>query len=202
MNHTNSQIPSNQMTYTTLLKDKFPVDERLGLYKSPALPAKKLGKILTTETRITSPNDVIGLHISEGFFSTTYLIFTGSACYYPGGTFLLEDWRELQVNDTKCTALVNQKGGLTQHLFSVGSGEVGILLKKVVQNIHAFQIENTKINESQSTDYSRFEGLALDWLLLRDEVMRTIDMLYEKFNEGKLSLLEYEEKKQQLLDRL
>ena len=42
----------------------------------------------------------------------------------------------------------------------------------------------------------------MDWLLLRDEVMRTIDQLYERFQDGKLSLLEYENKKEQLLARL
>jgi hypothetical protein len=39
-------------------------------------------------------------------------------------------------------------------------------------------------------------------LLLRDEVMRTIDMLHERFQDGKLSLIQYEEKKTELLARL
>ena len=82
--------------YANLLKEKFPEDERLGLYKFPNLPAKKLGKILTSETRITSPNDVIGFHLSESFFSTKYVIFTDTQCYYPGGSFYLEDCRDIQ----------------------------------------------------------------------------------------------------------
>ena len=187
--------------YAALLKEKFPVDERLGLYKAPALPAKKLGKILASETRITSPNDVIGFHIIEGFFSTQYVIFTASECYYPGGAFLLEDCRDIQVSGTTCTAVVNQKGGFTNHQFSVSAEAVGVLLKKVIQNIQAFDSGKIKTG-LQPADYSKFEGSAVDWLLMRDEVMHTIDLLYEKFNEGKLSLLEYEEKKQQLLDRL
>lgn len=188
--------------YSALLKEKFPVDERLGLYKVPGLPAQKLGKILASETRITSPNDVIGFHIIEGFFSTKYVIFTGRECYYPGGSFLLEDCRDIQVNGTSCIAVVNQKGGFTNHQFSVSAEEVGVLLKKVIQNIQAFDMGKSKLSAKQPADYSQYEGKSIDWLLLRDEVMHTIDLLYEKFNEGKLSLLEYEEKKQQLLDRI
>lgn len=189
--------------YSALLKDKFPEDPRKGLYKTPALPAQKLGKILTSETRISSPNDVIAMHLNEGFFSTSYVIFTTSHCYYPGGLFLLEDFKEFQYKGTDCTVMANQKGNFTAHKFSVASVEVAEILRKIFQNIQSY--DPTAVQETSTkngVDYSKFEGKALDWLLLRDEVMRTIDMLYDKFNEGKLSLLEYEDKKQQLLDRL
>lgn len=188
--------------YANLLKDKFPADERLGFYKFPKLPAKKLGKILASETRISSPNDVIGLYLYEGFFSTDYVIFTSTHCFYIGGNFLLEDYRDLQIAGNKCTAVVNQKGSFTQHSFSVGSEEAANLLRKVFQNIQSYDPKAATETPASQLDYRKFEGKALDWLLLRDEVMRTIDLLYDKFNEGKLSLLEYEEKKQELLDRL
>lgn len=185
--------------YTTLLKEKFPVDERLSLYQFPALPAKKLGGILAKETRISSPNAIIGLHLVEGFFSTAYIIFTAKQCFYPGGSFDLSEVRGCQVNNTTCTVLVNQKGNITQHKMEAASNQVALLMQKVFENIQRF--DPSAITEA-TADYSQFEEKAVDWLLLRDEVMRTIDMLFDKFNEGKLSLLEYEEKKQQLLDRL
>lgn len=185
--------------YANLIKEKFPTDERLGLYKFPNLPAKQLGKVLARETRITSPNDVLALHLSEGLFSTAYVIFTQDSCFYPGGKFLLEDFRELQLQGANCTALVNQKGSFTPHTFQVKSEEVGQLLRKLFQNIQQFDPEKVELPQK---DYSSYEGKALDWLLLRDEVLRTIDLLYEKFSEGKLSLLEYEDKKEELLRRL
>jgi hypothetical protein len=185
--------------YAGLLKEKFPIDERLGLYKQPSLPAKKLGKVLASETRIASPNDVVGLHIHEGFFSTAYVIFTPTQCYYPKGAFLLDDVREVQVKEDTLTIMVNQKGSFSPHTFTVMNQEVSELLRKLFQNIQSFDTNKT---ETPPNDYSSFEGKAIDWLLLRDEVMKTIDMLYDKFNEGKLSLLEYEEKKASLLARL
>lgn len=189
--------------YSVLLKDKFPEDARKGLYKSPALPAQKLGKILASETRISSPNDVIAMHLNEGFFSTTYVIFTKTHCYYPGGAFLLEDFREFQYKNGDCTLMTNQKGNYTAHKFTVANAEVAEILRKVFQNIQSYDPNALQDTNAKSViDYSKYEGQALDWLLLRDEVMRTIDLLYDKFNEGKLSLLEYEDKKQQLLDRL
>ncbi len=189
--------------YSTLLKDKFPEDSRKGLYKTPALPAQKLGKILTSETRISSPNDVIAMHLNEGFFSSSYVIFTDKNCYYPNGAFLLEDFREFQFKNGDCTIMANQKGNYTSHKFTVLNAEVAEILRKVFQNIQSY--DPTLVADTSAkagTDYRKFEGKALDWLLLRDEIMLTIDLLYDKFNEGKLSLLEYEDKKQQLLDRL
>lgn len=43
---------------------------------------------------------------------------------------------------------------------------------------------------------------SIQWLELRDEVLRTIDLLYEKYQEGKLSLIEYETLKEDLLRHL
>ena len=50
--------------------------------------------------------------------------------------------------------------------------------------------------------YEGYSNTELDWLNLRDEIMRTFDMLYDRYNDGKLTLLEYENKKEQLLSRL
>jgi len=187
------------INYAPILKEKFPTDERLGLYKMPHLPAIKVGKILTSETRISSPNDIIAMHLAEGFFSTSYVIFTSDSCYYKGGSFLLEDARECLFSDEVCTVLVNQKGRSVEHKFSVKDVSVSHIIQKVFDNLRAY---NPDLAQSETPDYSKFEGSALDWLLLRDEVMKTLDLLYDKFNEGKLSLLEYENKKEDLLNRL
>lgn len=187
------------INYTNILKEKFPIDERLGLYKMPHLPAVKVGKILTSETRISSPNDIVAMHLSEGFFSSDYVIFTSDTCYYKGGSFLLEDAREFRFDDEVCNVLVNQKGASVAHKFSVKNVNVAQILQKIFDNLRAY---NPDLAQNEAADYSKFEGSAIDWLLLRDEVMKTIDLLYEKFNEGKLTLLEYENKKQDLLARL
>ncbi|MCS7085291.1 MAG: hypothetical protein RMM53_05855, partial [Bacteroidia bacterium] len=54
----------------------------------------------------------------------------------------------------------------------------------------------------ETRDYSSFSADARVWLELRDEILKTIDRLHEAFNAGKISLLEYEDKKAELLRRL
>ncbi|MFN0202949.1 MAG: hypothetical protein ACKVTZ_15605 [Bacteroidia bacterium] len=186
------------INYAPLLKDKFPIDERLSFYKFPALPAVKVGKLLASETRISSPNDIVGMHLIEGFFSSSYVIFTKDTCYYKGGSFFLEEARNCTLQEEECVVLVNQKGRSTEHKFPTLNADAAILIQKVFDNIRTYNPDLA----NNAPDYSQFEGSALDWLLLRDEVMKTIDMLYDKYNEGKLSLLEYESKKEELLGRL
>ena len=63
-------------SYRDLLKEKFPQDEKNGLYVFPKLPAVKLGKLLLKERQIASPNDVVALHTFSSMFSSGHLILT------------------------------------------------------------------------------------------------------------------------------
>ncbi|MEZ4771764.1 MAG: hypothetical protein R3D00_01195 [Bacteroidia bacterium] len=185
--------------YGNLLKDKFPQDEKNGLYKVPNLPAVKLGKILTSDTRIASPNDVLALHLHSGTFSKSVLIFTKDRCFYPDGSFLLEDVKEIQVEGSRLIVFANQQAQLVPHKLSVKSEQVAQILKKLLESIAHHDPVSEEMNKKL---YEGFSTTELDWLNLRDEIMRTIDMLYDRYNDGKISILDYEEKKQELLDRL
>jgi hypothetical protein len=185
--------------YGDYLKEKFPQDEKNGLYVFPKLPATKLGKALVKETRISSPNDVIALHVNDGTFSSSMVIFTREKCYYEGGAFLLEDIKEVQEKGKSLTVFVNQKGDFVPHEFKVKNEQVARTLRKVLEGISSFDPTAEKAMEKT---YEGFSNTELDWLNLRDEIMRTIDMLYDRYNDGKLSMIEYEEKKEELLRRL
>lgn len=185
--------------YTLLIKEKFPADERNGLYVSPQLPAVKLGKLLRKDRRIASPADVLALHEYSGMLSSGTLLLTREACYYDKGSFLLEDVKEYQHKGDKCTVFVNQNGQFVPHEFSVKNEQVATALKRVFEAIRFYD----PVSEAMvAKTYEGFSNTELDWLNLRDEVMRTIDMLYERYNDGKLTLLEYEQKKEELLGRL
>ncbi|GAB4424871.1 MAG: hypothetical protein OHK0039_42300 [Bacteroidia bacterium] len=185
--------------YASLLKEKFPQDEANGLFRVPNLPATRLGKLLLKFTRISSPSDVVAMHQYSGTFSSGVLLFTKDRCYYDGGAFALEDVRETQVKGSKLTIFVNQQNQFVPHQVSVKNEQVAQTLKRILDSIanHDPQAE-ALVNRT----YEGFSGGELDWLKLRDEVMRTIDMLYERYNDGKLSILDYEEKKEELLGRL
>ena len=185
--------------FADILKEKFPQDEKNGLYKVPQLPSVKLGKILVSDTRIASPNDVVAMHYNSGTFSKSVILFTTNKCFYDGGSFLLEDIREVQEKGSNLIVFVNQQAQLVPHKLSVKNSQVATTLKKILTSISH---KDPKSDQLMEKTYEGFSNTELDWLNLRDEIMRTIDMLYERYNDGKLSILEYEEKKQELLSRL
>ncbi|MDX1907242.1 MAG: hypothetical protein SF053_09435 [Bacteroidia bacterium] len=185
--------------YAALIKEKFPQDEKNGLYVSPQLPAVKLGKILIKDTRVTSPNDVLALHLNEGPFSTSVIMLTKDRCYYAGGAFLLEDVREVQAQGSKVIVFANQKGQFVPNTLPVKNEQVAQTLRRVFENIAN---KDLQAEEMLKKTYEGYSDTELSWLNLRDEIMRTIDMLYDRYNDGKLSLIEYEEKKEELLSRL
>jgi hypothetical protein len=184
--------------YAELIKTKFPSDENLGLFVAPSLPAVKLGKVLSSETRIKQPGDVLAFHLDAGFFSSSYIILTATECFYPGSGFALAEVRDARADGKFAIANVNLKGSFTEHKMGCGSEGAAKVVARILNDIGG---EKEEIKLPEPT-YEGFDKAQVDWLKLRDEVMKTIDLLYEKFNDGKLSLLEYEEKKSDLLMRL
>ncbi|MEM7511682.1 MAG: hypothetical protein AAF388_12165 [Bacteroidota bacterium] len=187
--------------YRTLIREKFPLDENLGLFVFPKLPAVKLGKLLRKDTRISSPNDVLALHIYDSMFSSGSIIFTTDTCFYPKGKFLLEDVRSAKADGDDCIVTTNQQGGLATHTLSTKSKEVAQILTRFLDAVKYFDPEEQQA-PLPSYEEQGFDTSQVKWLEIRDEVMKTIDLLFEKYNDGKLSLLEYEQKKEELLSRL
>ena len=188
--------------YRDFIKRKFPHNEDLGLFVAPRLPATKLGKILMQETRVKQPSDVVAMYLDTGFFSSTYLILTDTTCYYQGGTFALETLRSCTASGKQIEFYISGLGSTTSQRISIGSQEAATTLAKVLDDLAYWDKDKENETAPDPEKYTQFEGQALDWLVLRDEVMRTVDMLYDRFQDGKLSLLEYESKKSELLARL
>ena len=186
--------------YADLLKEKFPQDEENGLFRAPKLPAVKLGKLLRKDTRIASPNDVLALHLYSGMFSSGAIIFTKDRCFYDDGSFMLEDVKEIQNKGSKLVVFANQQTQMVPHEFSTKNDQVAKTIERILESIRRFDPKAEKMMEK--TSYEGYSNTELDWLNLRDEIMRTIDMLYDRYNDGKLSMIEYEEKKDELLSRL
>jgi hypothetical protein len=184
--------------YAELIRSRLPHDERLGLFVSPHLPAVKLGKILMNERRIKQPGDVVAMHLMEGFFSSSWVIFTENECFYPNGVFALAEVKDAKTEGAKVKVTVNLKGGFVFHDLTCGGEDTARVISRILLEIS----EAKSKAEIPSQSYEGFDKKEIAWLKLRDEVMRTIDMLFEKFNDGKISLIDYEEKKQELLNRL
>ncbi|MEL6589860.1 MAG: hypothetical protein AAFQ68_07270, partial [Bacteroidota bacterium] len=178
-----------------------PQDEKNGLFVSPQLPAVKLGKLLLSEKRIASPNDVVALHLFSSFLSSGHVILTNKRCFYPGGMFELEDIKEVQSKGSTLVVFANQQTQMIPHELKVKSDQVGKTIKRVLESLSRHD-PKTEAAIKKTEKYAEYSTTELDWLNLRDEIMRTIDMLYERYNDGKLSMLEYESKKDDLLNRL
>lgn len=188
--------------YRDFIKRKFPHNEDLGLYVSPRLPATKLGKILMKETRVKQPGDVVAMYLDTGFFGGSYVILTATQCFYEGGTLDLETLRGSKADGKTVEFMVSGMGSTYSQRVKLGDEQAATTIAKVMDDIAYWDKEAEDSTAPDPEKYAPFEGQALDWLLLRDEVMRTVDMLHERFQDGKLSLLEYESKKTELLARL
>lgn len=188
--------------YRDFIKRKFPHNEDQGMYLSPRLPATKLGKILMRETRVKQPSDVVAMYLDTSFFGDTYLLLTDTKCYYDGGTFDLETLRSCKADGKNIEFTVSGVGSSYGQRMKLGDEQAAAAIAKVLDDLAYWDKADEEATAPDPEKYQQFEGQALDWLLLRDEVMRTVDMLYERFQDGKLSLLEYESKKAQLLARL
>lgn len=188
--------------YAAYLKEKFPQDDKNGLYVAPNLPAVRLGKLLIKERRISSPNDVMALHYYSSTFSSGWVMFTADTCYYEEGSFLLEDIKEIQLDGRKMTVFANQQAQFVPHKITVKNEQVAQTLKRILEGAGRYDPRAKKALEQIDYQEKGFNAAEVSWLNLRDEVMRTIDLLYERYNDGKLSILEYEEKKDELLSRL
>ncbi len=188
--------------YRDFIKRKFPANESEGLYVTPNLGGSKLGRILNKETQIQT-GDVVAFYLDSGFFGSTYFILTNDHGYYPGGQFPLENVRSAEPDGKTLIVFVGTLTGATKTHIKLGDEDAATAIAKVLDDLAFYDPEKTaELAEADENKYAEFEGQAIDWLKLRDEIMLTIDMLHEKFQDGKLSLLEYEGKKAELLERL
>lgn len=182
----------------TVLLRNFPNDERLGFFVKPNMPAAKLGKVLNEYTRL-QPGDVLAFHLVGGLLSSDAIAFTATSVHHEKAYFNYEDLRGATASGKNVTAEVNQNGQSTPHVLKTASAEAATILARVLDTLAIAPKADDLV---APRDYSAFAKEAVQWLEIRDEVMRTIDLLHERFQAGKLSLLEYEEKKADLLSRL
>ncbi|MCS6903907.1 MAG: hypothetical protein RML72_04310 [Bacteroidia bacterium] len=186
--------------FAETIKKKFPYNEKLGFYVKPHLPAKLLGKVLNNYTKISSPADVVALYYYTTVFSSNNIVLTGTHLFAPKNSFLLEDIRSARANKNTLELMINQSGNTVSCQLSTQNEDAAQILAKFFEDL--VYTPRTESLLATVNSYEQYPEAERNWLLLRDEIMKTIDMLYEKFNEGKITLLEFEEKKQELLSRL
>lgn len=187
--------------YTELIQRRFPNDKRMDCYVKPNMPATRLGKALAKFTRISSPSDVVAFHISGGMFSSDTLLLTASECHFDKGFFLLEDVVGVHADEKNVVVKVNQGGAYVQFSMKTESDQAAKLIADVFDAI-VYAPKGESFMEPVESAYEKYSPEAVNWLELRDEVLRTIDLIHELFQAGKLSLTEYQEKKTDLLSRL
>ncbi|MEN2992388.1 MAG: hypothetical protein ABDH91_02410 [Bacteroidia bacterium] len=187
-------------SYRVLLLRKFPENPTLGFYRHPKLPSSLVGRTLVRFLHVTSPADVVAFYYREGFFRDYEVLFTDTHIYDKKAYYPLEDIRDVKVDHKDVLLEINQLGHTLVHRLRLGSPVAADLMARVLTLITRAPKE-----EALERVIQKRAGLNLasvQWLELRDEVLRTIDLLYEKYQEGKLGLLEYEMLREDLLRRL
>lgn len=186
-------------SYSEIIRRNFPSDETRGFYVQPNIPTGITGRVLNTFTRLNIP-DVVAVHAYGTMLDKDYIVLTDTHLYYEKSNFLLVDMKGATPRDRFADVDVNVNGNLTRHSLKTKDAEAAKILARVLDTL-SFQDKADDL-VPEKPDYSQYSASSLSWLELRDEVMRTIDLLHERFQNGKLSLLEYEEKKADLLSRL
>lgn len=187
--------------FDEILKRNFPNDDRMGFYVLPNIPSGKKGIVLNAFTSM-APADLVACHIHGNMLSREVIALTKDTCYYEKSKFLLEDIKSAQGRDRYVDVDVNQGGAITRHTLKADDEEAAKLLARVLDTVAFAPKADELMPEERDYEKEGFNMSSVDWLELRDEVMKTVDMLHARFQAGKLSLLEYESKKTDLLSRL
>lgn len=187
-------------SYRVLLLRKFPENPTFGFYRHPKLPSSLLGRTLVRFLHVTSPADVVAFYYQERFLRTYEVLFTDTHVYDKKAYYPLEDIRGVQRRDRQIYLEITQLGRLIVHEMPMGSVIAAELMERVFDMIVRAPKEDAIEKVIQKR--AGLNPASVQWLELRDEVLRTIDLLYEKYQEGKLSLLEYEMLREDLLRRL
>ncbi len=187
-------------SYRALLLRKFPENPVLGFYRYPKLPSSLVGRLLGRYPHITSPAEVVAFYHHERLFGGHEVLFTDTHFYDATAYFPLEDVRGTVIQGSRLVIELSQLGRMIQHRMELGQPVATEIMQKVFELI--IQAPKDDLLEGVRQLYAGLDRTSIQWLALRDEVMRTIDLLYERYQEGKLSLVEYETLREDLLRHL
>jgi len=188
------------MSYAELIERRFPQLPAEGFHVRPHLPATQLGRVLAGNTRIASPADVVAFYRYSGTFSGGSVVLTDLQAFYDGGSFRLEDARGATADGRTCVVSVAQGASIGQVSVKCQNEADAKRLASVFEAV-AYTPKAEPLLENLKP-YEGFSPEAVQWLELRDEVLRTVERLNELFQDGKISLLEFEETRTRLLERL
>ncbi|MCX7606576.1 MAG: hypothetical protein N2170_04835 [Bacteroidia bacterium] len=187
-------------SYRILLLRKFPENPTLGFYRHPKLPSSLLGRTLVRFLHVTSPADVVAFYYHERLLRSYEILFTDTHVYDKVAYYPLEDIRGVRRNGRQLVLEISQVGRVVTHLMEVGTPLAAELMERVFELIVRAPKEDAIEKVIQMR--AGLNTASIQWLELRDEILRTIDLLHDKYQEGKLSLLEYEMLREDLLRRL
>jgi len=188
------------MNYLEIIERRFPHLPGDGFYLKPHLPATQLGRVLASNSRIGSPSDVVAFYRYGGLFSGGSVVLTEEQVFFDGGSVRLEDVRGGSTNDKTAVLSINKGGALDSVNIKTNSADDAKRIAAVFDAIAYAPKTDVLIEKLDS--YDAFSPEAINWLKLRDEVLKTVESLNQMFQDGKITLIEFEETRSRLLERL
>ncbi|MFW5658977.1 MAG: hypothetical protein ACOCZ8_03235 [Bacteroidota bacterium] len=186
--------------FSDILTEGFPTAPKHGLYGGKDIPGSKQGRALSAYKDIPTPSAILGVCDYGNMLRGGVHAFTGTMAYTTEGEFPLEELRSVTSSERIVQLTVNAAGQSRVLQIKTESPEAAEMLTRALDRIVYAPKAADLLEEAQ--DYSDFDPEQIKWLELRDEIMKTIDQLHERFQLGKISLTEYENKKTDLLARL
>ena len=186
--------------FTELLSKAFPTAPKEGLFGLPEIPGGKQGRALSAYKDIPTPSAILGVCEYGNMLRGGCHAFTGTMMFTTEGEFPLQELKSATASERYVQLAVNASGQVRTLKIKTESDSAAEMLVRLLDQV-IYQPKADDLLEEEK-DYSSFDPEQINWLELRDEIMKTIDQLHQRFQLGKISLNEYENKKTDLLDRL
>ncbi|MBX3102116.1 MAG: hypothetical protein KF690_06390 [Bacteroidetes bacterium] len=188
--------------FEDIILRRFPHNEAKGFFRKPDIPNGPKARVLNDYTRV-NPNDVLAFYRYGSLLgSSSSLLFTPTHLWHPKGSIALADLKGASVQEKTLAIAFNAGGAMGAQPFKCDTAEDAAQLAGFLENLAMAPKAEDLVQQAAPKSYEGYSPEAVQWLEIRDEVMRTIDLLSERFQDGRLNLLEYEEKKADLLSRL
>lgn len=188
--------------FEDLILRRFPHNPSRGLYRKPDIPNGEQARVLNDYTKL-NPRELLAIYRYGSLLgSSGSLAFTRTHLWHPKGSIALADLKGGSVQEKTLNIAFNAGGALGAQPFKCDKPEDAAQLAGFLEALAFAPKAEDLVQQAAPKTYEGYSKEAVQWLEIRDEVLRTIDLLSERFQDGRLNLLEYEEKKADLLSRL
>lgn len=190
-----------KIDYSNFILQYFPDLPSEGFYIKGRFPATILGKVLMAYPQIKSPAEVLAFYYKKSFLSSFHLVITATMVHGKGIAVPLAEIKEATYQKQTLVLYVNKGGGTIPVNLKVKTEKDAKALARFFEAIARIPKTKPFTQEIEQLE-QELNKHEIRWIRLKDQILQTLDTLHQMYQAGKISLVEYEETRQKLLERL